>query len=329
LPQLGYEKRIHFMNPMVPGLAGGKMSSSEEDSKIDLLDSPSNVKKKLKKAFCEPGNIADNGLLSFVKHVLFSLFKQGEGFLVSRKPENGGDVTYNTYQELETSFATQELHPADFKSAVEAYINKLLDPIRADFNTAELKSLTEKAYPAPAKVTANQKNATAAVVDDGPHRLDIRVGQIVEVSKHPDADSLYVEKIDLGEVEPRTIVSGLAKFVLLEDMQNRFVAVLCNLKPAKMRGVESQGMVLCTSNADATVVEPLKIPNGVKPGEKVFVDGYQGTPDVQLNPKKKVWEKLQADLKTNDAGEATWKGNYLLTQNEQKLISSLANCSIK
>uniref|UniRef100_A0A8D8Y8X7 Tyrosine--tRNA ligase n=1 Tax=Cacopsylla melanoneura TaxID=428564 RepID=A0A8D8Y8X7_9HEMI len=54
LPQLGYAKRIHFMNPMVPGLAGGKMSSSEEDSKIDLLDPPAVVKKKLKKAFCEP-----------------------------------------------------------------------------------------------------------------------------------------------------------------------------------------------------------------------------------------------------------------------------------
>lgn len=63
----------------MPGLAGGKMSSSEIDSKIDLLDSPAEVKKKLKKAFCEPGNIVDNGLLSFVKHVLFSLFKENEG----------------------------------------------------------------------------------------------------------------------------------------------------------------------------------------------------------------------------------------------------------
>lgn len=63
----------------MPGLAGGKMSSSEEDSKIDLLDTPAAVKKKLKKAFCEPGNIEDNGLLSFVKHVIFSVFKDGEG----------------------------------------------------------------------------------------------------------------------------------------------------------------------------------------------------------------------------------------------------------
>lgn len=108
--------------------------------------------------------------------------------------------------------------------------------------------MSDKAYPAPVKATSNAKSAAAAEpADDGPHRLDIRIGKIVEVSKHPDADSLYVEKIDLGEVEPRTVVSGLAKFVPLEELQDRLVAVLCNLKPAKMRGVESQGMLLCTS----------------------------------------------------------------------------------
>jgi hypothetical protein len=58
---------------LVPGLTGSKMSSSDEDSKIDLLDSQAEVKKKLKKAFCEPGNIAENGVLSFCKHVLFPL----------------------------------------------------------------------------------------------------------------------------------------------------------------------------------------------------------------------------------------------------------------
>lgn len=50
-----------------------------------------------------------------------------------------------------------------------------------------------------------------------------------------------------GEGVPRTIVSGLRNFVPLEEMQNRDVIVLCNLKPAKMRGIESCGMVLCAS----------------------------------------------------------------------------------
>lgn len=111
------------------------------------------------------------------------------------------------------------------------------------------RALGAKAYPEAKDAKKGGKAAAAAPaeVEDGPHRLDIRVGKIIEVSKHPDADSLYVEKIDLGEATPRTIVSGLAKYVPLEEMKDRSVAVLCNLKPAKMRGVESQGMVLCAS----------------------------------------------------------------------------------
>lgn len=57
---------------------------------------------------------------------------------MSRRPENGGDITYNTYQELETSFAEEKLHPADFKTAVEGYINRLLEPIRKEFTSPEL-----------------------------------------------------------------------------------------------------------------------------------------------------------------------------------------------
>lgn len=86
-----------------------------------------------------------------------------------------------------------------------------------------------------------------AVEELTPARLDIRVGKIVEVSKHPDADSLYVEKIDVGDDEPRTVVSGLVNYISIEELKNKLVVVLCNLKPVKMRGIESCGMVLCAS----------------------------------------------------------------------------------
>lgn len=76
-------------------------------------------------------------------------------------------------------------------------------------------------------------------------------------------------------------------------------------------------------------VEPLEIPNGVAAGDRISVDGYSGTPDDQLNPKKKVWENLQVDLKTNGTGEATWKDNFLLTSDGQKILAGLKNCSIK
>ncbi|XP_073840446.1 tyrosyl-tRNA synthetase [Musca autumnalis] len=329
LPQLGYEKRIHFMNPMVPGLAGGKMSSSEEDSKIDLLDSPANVKKKLKKAFCEPGNVTDNGLLSFVKHVLFSLFKEGEGFEINRSEENGGDVTFTNYADLEQYFADNKLHPADLKATVEKYINKLLEPIRKEFESPELQKLSAAAYPPPAKVKGGNAANAAAPEEDGPHRLDIRVGKVVEVQRHPDADTLYVLKIDLAEEQPRTIISGLVKFVTVEELDQRLVAVLCNLKPSKMRGILSEGMVLCTSNEDHTVVEPIIVPATAAPGSRLAFEGYSGKPDEQLNPKKKVWEKLSVDFKTNSEGLAVWKDNFLLTPEGEKLSSKLANCCIK
>lgn len=77
------------------------MSSSEEDSKIDLLDSPEDVKRKIKRAFCEPGKVEENGILAFAKHVLFSLF--GE-IVVERKPDFGGNTVYTNYHDLERDF---------------------------------------------------------------------------------------------------------------------------------------------------------------------------------------------------------------------------------
>jgi tRNA-binding EMAP/Myf-like protein len=81
---------------------------------------------------------------------------------------------------------------------------------------------------------------------------------------------LYVEEVNVGEPEPRTIVSGLVQFVPLEEMQQRQVVVLCNLKPRNMRGVKSHGMLLCASNDGHDAVEPLCPPEGAVVGERVW-----------------------------------------------------------
>ncbi|XP_060950292.1 aminoacyl tRNA synthase complex-interacting multifunctional protein 1a isoform X1 [Limanda limanda] len=137
-------------------------------------------------------------------------------------------------------------------------------------------------------------------------RLDLRIGRIVEAQKHPDADSLYVEQVDVGEASPRTVVSGLVKHIPLDQMQNRMAVLLCNLKPAKMRGVVSQAMVMCASSPDK--VEILDPPSGAAPGDRVTFQGFPGEPDKELNPKKKVWEQVQPDLKTDGQCVATYKG---------------------
>ncbi|KAG2255508.1 hypothetical protein Bca52824_074802 [Brassica carinata] len=138
-------------------------------------------------------------------------------------------------------------------------------------------------------------------------RLDIRVGKILKAEKHPNADSLYVEEIDVGGAETRTIVSGLVKYIPLEEMQNRMVCVLCNLKPAKMRDVMSQGMVLAASSSDGSKVELVEPPESAEIGERVRFQGFEGEPDVVLNPTKKVWETLVVDLHTDENLVACYK----------------------
>ncbi|XP_076998742.1 aminoacyl tRNA synthase complex-interacting multifunctional protein 1 isoform X2 [Tamandua tetradactyla] len=137
-------------------------------------------------------------------------------------------------------------------------------------------------------------------------RLDLRIGCIITARKHPDADSLYVEEVDVGETAPRTVVSGLVNHVPLEQMQNRMVILLCNLKPAKMRGILSQAMVMCASSPEK--VEILAPPKGSVPGDRITFDTFPGEPDKELNPKKKIWEQIQPDLCTNDECVATYKG---------------------
>ena len=184
LPRLGYAKRAHLMNAMVPGLAGGKMSSSDPDSKIDFLDPPDVVRRKIKKAFCEEGNVADNGVLSFVEAVLIPISElrleraassaagpaggddgkeaeeqkpfASEGapadtvFSVSRDEKFGGPMHFSTYDALRDAFEKRDVHPKDLKGAVADALVSLLAPIRKRFEESkEWQEVTELAYPSP------------------------------------------------------------------------------------------------------------------------------------------------------------------------------------
>jgi methionine--tRNA ligase beta chain len=142
--------------------------------------------------------------------------------------------------------------------------------------------------------------------------LDIRVGVIKACRRHENAESLYVEEIDLGEEAPRTIVSGLVRFVPLEQMQGARVLVMCNLKPANMRGITSQGMVLCASNADHSSVELLVPPSDTPIGTRIAFPPHStgAVEDVLLPflpPKKKIWEKFQPDFSIDADGTALWQ----------------------
>ena len=102
------------MTPMIIGLTGEKMSSSEKDSKIDLLDTDSTLIAKINEASCEPNTkdpkkgkkIEKNGVLSLLKYIIFPLFEPGKGLEIKREEKNGGegDVEYKTYEQVDEAF---------------------------------------------------------------------------------------------------------------------------------------------------------------------------------------------------------------------------------
>jgi methionyl-tRNA synthetase len=111
------------------------------------------------------------------------------------------------------------------------------------------------------EATKKQNEATVSNVEpqketisfDDFTKLDLRVGTITEASKMPKANKLLVLKVDTG-IDVRTIVSGIAQSFKPEDIVGKKVTVLANLAPRKLRGVESEGMILMTENEDGKLV---------------------------------------------------------------------------
>lgn len=161
LPRIGFQKRAHLMNPLIPGLQeGGKMSSSDPDSKIDLLDPADIVRKKLKKAFCPPKQVEGNGVLSFMEHVFLpasALKNNGTPhFIVPRR--DAEPLTYNNIEDMRKDYLADVLQPQALKPAVTEAMLEILNPIRQAFEASkEWQEIEQKAYPPPPAPTKKVK----------------------------------------------------------------------------------------------------------------------------------------------------------------------------
>lgn len=171
------------------------------------------------------------------------------------------------------------------------------------------------------------KNQPAADKPLSPALIDLRVGHILKAINHPDADSLFVSTVAVGDPPGtdntseyegqvvRTVCSGLNGLVPLEEMQGRKIVAVCNLKPVKMRGIQSAAMVLAASprpkpgdddHGHGGPVELVNPPADAEAGERVYFEGYEGEPEKQLNPKKKVWDYCQAGFTTTESKEVAF-----------------------
>ena len=142
LPKIGYRRRVEVMNPLIQGLIGKKMSSSDSKSKIDLTDDEKTIKEKINSADCVSGN-PHNGIMEFLKYVIMIIKEdRKEKFLIERLEKYGKNVSYSNYEEIEKAFVKKEIHPMDLKNAIAKEIINLLDKV----DKKKLNKMTEEAY---------------------------------------------------------------------------------------------------------------------------------------------------------------------------------------
>ncbi|KAI1845274.1 hypothetical protein JX265_005429 [Neoarthrinium moseri] len=213
LPRIGYKARAHLMNTMVPGLGqAAKMSSSEPDSKIDLLDAPEVVAKKLKKAHCAQKVVEGNGVVAFVEHVIFRVMSLKSGgkpkFVVKRERDGLEPLVYEDIETLKADFEKDVLTPQLLKAALTEALNELLAPIQAEYQASEdWQRINELAYP-PEKKPVNPKKEKKAKGGDPEKRAAAEAARAAKLAQKnaPESASHGVEtlKID-SESKPEQI----------------------------------------------------------------------------------------------------------------------------
>merc|ERR1711991_769886 len=156
----------------------------------------------------------------------------------------------------------------------------------------------------------NKKGGDAPGSEHPFSKVELRVGRILECEKHPEADKLYLEKIDVGEDEPRTVISGLVDFIPLDQMIGA-------------------AMVLCASNEDHTAVELVTPPPEAAPGERIVVEGLEIGPHVKVIKKSKFFRAATADMAISDDLFATYKGAKMITETSglPLVVKSLAGAT--
>lgn len=100
-------------------------------------------------------------------------------------------------------------------------------------------------------------------------KIELKIGKIIEVSRVENADKLYKLQVDVGEEVPRQIVSGIVPYYTQDELVGKNIVVCTNLKPAKFKGEESNGMLLAASNEDESVCILLSPEKDIEPGARI------------------------------------------------------------
>ena len=150
--------------------------------------------------------------------------------------------------------------------------------------------------------------------------LTLKVAEIIEVKEHPDADKLYVLQINLGK-EKRQLVAGLKEHYSKDELKNKKIIVVTNLKYAKLRGVESQGMLLAAEDEKGTV--------GVLTVNKSGVGSSVNFGNLENSDKEISFENFQKLKIAAKDGKVLFNGLELKTEKEYVSIEKIKSGKVR
>ena len=149
-------------------------------------------------------------------------------------------------------------------NAHKEYLVKTIDVL---FKRLDVKEVMDKVMELEKEPEVKAEPSKPEITIDDFDKLELVVGKIVDAKPHPKAEKLLVFKVDV-KTDVRQIVSGIAKYYKPEELIGRKVVVVKNLKPIKLRGEDSNGMLLCASKKDDSKLELISI-DGLEPGDIV------------------------------------------------------------
>ncbi|EPT32123.1 tRNA binding domain-containing protein [Toxoplasma gondii ME49] len=161
-------------------------------------------------------------------------------------------------------------------------------------------------------------------------RLCMVVGQVKKVWRHPEADKLFCEEVDIGEPQVRMIASGLVPYMKAEELEGQKVIVLANMKPKNLRGFPSHGMLVCATSKDHSKCELMRPPPDTPIGERLTFEGLQGEPDPVMNTKegKYPFAAVQPHFYTDDNRVGMYKTHRFMTKQGPVFCDSIVGGTI-
>jgi len=283
-----------------------------DKGRLDDLDKQ--AIKKIKDAYKEVGDSLE--VCSFKKglRAAMSLAKYGNFYFDQKKPweliksdkDKCGSVLHiclKIVNALAVFMAPYLPYSSDKIWSLLGYKDSIHDG-KWDLAFKELKVGTAIERPVPLfkKLDLNED---AGAEEDPFSKLDLRAARVLDVKDHPNADTLYLLHIDLGNLGKRVIVAGMKPHYSKEEIKGKNIVVVTNLKPANIRGVKSNGMLLAAE--DSKGVCSLLNPGDSIPGSEVYIEGVKREPEkiLEFEDFKKV------NMMIDDKQKATYNGKVL------------------